>query len=74
MILHVIVVIYHPEVEVLCNLISSVRGQVVKVWLVDNGGAAGWFDCAWDNVELVGCGSNLGVAEAYNVGGGQGSG
>lgn len=68
-VLHAVVVTYHPDEKVLCRLLDVMAGQAEKIWVVDNGGGdEGWKSNVGVKVEVVECGRNIGVAAAYNVG------
>lgn len=70
--LHAVVVIFHPDVSKLDNLISAISCDVDRVWLIDNGGDFLISNLIGSkkiqNLELISPGVNIGVAKALNIG------
>lgn len=69
-----VVVLFHPELERLQALFESIRGQVDRVWFIDNtpGASAGQYVPrkempAWE-VTYLPLGDNMGIAVAQNTG------
>lgn len=63
-----VVVCYHPEPEILRQLIQALLPDVHQVWLVNNGASGDLPNDLGPQVQRIELGANMGVAAALNVG------
>lgn len=70
MTVNAVIVCFFPEKENLCRLVKLLSAQASSVFLVDNGSSGDWLKpiCSEYGISYLRQDSNLGVAQALNIG------
>ncbi|AKT09118.1 TPA: glycosyltransferase family 2 protein [Enterobacter hormaechei] len=63
-----VIVIFHPNVIHLCQMISLLKKQVEHIIIVDNTPLKSSFETSDINIHLISLNDNLGIATAQNIG------